>query len=344
MNPLGKESPTVIAEMSANHNGSLERALALIAEAARAGSDFVKFQHYRPETITVKGSSPDLRISGGTQWDGSTLWDLYSSAMTPWEWTEDLVDACNTHKIGWLSTPFDESAVDFLEGFNPPFYKIASFEIINLPLIRYVAGTKKPLVISTGMATVGEIDAAFHAAVDGGASEVILLRTNSGYPAPISEMDLASLPYMAERWQTTVGLSDHTLGNTSAIVALALGAQVFEKHLTISRADGGPDAAFSAEPEEMRDYIHGLREAQASIGTRRFGPSPGEEKSVALRPSLRALKKIREGELFTSENVAVRRPSGGLPPERLHETLGRRALQVIDVGSPITANQVDFKV
>jgi len=250
MNAVGTENPTVIAELSANHNGSLDRAIALVEQAARAGSDFVKFQHYRPETITVKGSSPELRISGGTQWDGSTLWDLYASAMTPWEWTNDLVEACQHHKIGWLSTPFDESAVDFLEGFDPPFYKVASFELVNLPLIRYVSGTKKPLVLSTGMATIEEIDAAFLAAVEGGASEVILLRTNSGYPAPISEMDLASIPYMAERWKTTVGLSDHTLGSTAGIVALTLGAQVFEKHLTMSRAEGGPDAAFSAEPQK----------------------------------------------------------------------------------------------
>ena len=333
---LFDEPIMVIAEISANHLGSKDRAKELISLAKSSGATHVKFQHYRPDTITVKSSMPEFIVGGGTAWDGQTLWDLYEKAMTPWEWTEELAAEAQSHGIQWFSSPFDETAVDFLESFNPPLYKVASFEIVDLPLIRHIAKTQKPMIISTGMATESEIDRAVEAARLAGASEITLLRTNSGYPASPDEMDLAAIPYMRERWGCPVGLSDHTLGFTAATVAVALGARVFEKHLTVSRAFGGPDSHFSSEPEEFARYVQHIRDAAASLGHVRFGPSAGEQASIAHRPSLRAVTRINPGEVFTSENVRSVRPSGGLEADRLGEVLGRIAPTEIQAGEAIT--------
>ena len=334
--PHEANSLAVIAEISANHLGSLERAKQLVRVAKQAGVTYVKLQHYRPDTITVRGKAPELKVSGGTLWDGRSLWELYTEAMTPWEWTSEIDAIAREVGIPWFSTPFDETAVDFLETFDVPIYKIASFEIVDLPLVRHVAQTGKPMIISTGMATVEEIDAAVDAAQGAGASDITLLRTNSAYPASPEEMDLSAIPFMQERWGLPVGLSDHTLGSTAAVVATALGACLFEKHLTIARSDGGPDSAFSAEPDEIKDYVSSIREAGKLLGTVRFGPSTREEASLKLRPSLRAIMDIAKGDLFSAANVASVRPAGGLPPDMIESTKGNRAPSDIPMGTPIT--------
>ena len=270
----------IIAEISGNHGQKIENALALIEAVSGAGADIVKFQHYTPETITVRSNHPDFLVKGGTLWDGRQLADLYAEAMTPWKWTPQLVSKAREVGLGWLSTPFDFTAVDFLENHSVPAYKIASFEIVDLALIKYAASKGKPMIISTGMASLGEIDAAVNAARDSGATGITLLRCNSGYPAKPEEMDLLAIPVMKELWGCSVGLSDHTLTSTAAIAAVSLGATVIEKHVTLNRADGGPDAEFSLEPQELASLVRDVREASVVLGSVRFGPSE-REKSIA---------------------------------------------------------------
>jgi len=336
------EPPYVIAEVSANHSGSKKAALEIIAAAAEAGADAVKFQHYTPETITVRSEHPDFQVKGGTIWDGRQLADLYAEAMTPWEWTDDLIAEASRHGLCWLSTPFDLTAVEFLAELDMPAYKIASFEIIDLPLIRHAASKGKPLIISTGMATVAEIDAAVHAAQEAGVAALALLRCNSGYPAAPEEMDLRAIPAMVQVWGLPVGLSDHTLGHTAAVAATALGACIFEKHLTMRRSDGGPDAAFSAEPDEFAAFVTSVREAHAALGSVRFGPSPGEVASIAFRPSLRAVRPIAASEEITHDNVQSVRPAGGLAPSDIDTVIGMAAAHSIDQGSPILWADLEF--
>jgi N-acetylneuraminate synthase len=260
--------------------------------------------------------------------------------MTPWEWTADLVAEANCHNLVWLSTPFDASAVDFLEQFEPPAYKIASFELVDLPLIRYVASKRRPVIMSTGMATLEEIDDAVVAATSAGAHEVALLRCNSGYPAQPSEMDLRSIPVMADRWHVPIGLSDHTRSNAAAVAAVALGATIIEKHLTLRRSDGGPDAEFSLEPDEFAELVIDVRDAHAALGTIRFGPSPREESSVRFRRSLRACRDIAAGDTLDATNVRSMRPAGGLSPDSLDKLRGRQARRDISTGSPIRWSDV----
>ena len=330
------ESPYVIAEISANHRHQKAAAVELIHAAHEAGADAVKLQHYTAETITVRSDHPDFKIGGGTLWDGRQLADLYAEAMTPWEWTADLAAAADKLGIVWFSSPFDPSAVDFLSSFNVPAYKIASFEILDLPLIRYTASFGKPLILSTGMATLSEIDAAVLAAKESGAPGVALLRCNSGYPAVPGEMDLCAIPVMRGLWQIPVGLSDHTLGTTAATVAVALGACIVEKHLTLRRADGGPDAEFSAEPYELANFIATLREAHATLGTIRFGPSQRERSSLPFRRSLRAVLPIAAGDPITANNVRSVRPAGGLNPDQIDLVVGMVADRDLELGAPVT--------
>jgi len=326
----------VIAELSANHGGSKDRALEVIHAAHEAGADAVKFQHYTAETITVRSDHPDFRVSGGTLWDGRQLADLYAEAMTPWEWTGDLVAEANKLGIDWLSSPFDNSAVDFLEQFNIATYKIASFELVDLPLIRYVASKGKPMIMSTGMSTLDEIDAAVKAAQDAGAPQVSILRCNSTYPAKSSEMDLAAIPTMIQKWGIPVGLSDHTMTSVTAISAVALGATIIEKHITMRRSDGGPDGAFSLEPHEFAAMIRDIREASDALGSARFGPSASEVNSLKFRRSLRAGSAIRAGDVISESNVRSVRPAGGLPPDDFVRIVGKKATRDIAVGEPIT--------
>lgn len=331
---IGNDAPPyVIAEISANHRGSLAAAIELIRAAAEAGADAVKLQHYTPDTITVRSEHPDFHVRGGTLWDGRQLADLYAEAMTPWEWTDDLAAAADHAGIAWFSTPFDPTAADFLARYDVPAFKIASFEIVDLPLIRYVAALGKPVVISTGMATLDEIDAAVAAAGDG---DVALLRCNSGYPARADEMDLRAIPVMQERWNRPIGLSDHTLGATAAIAAVALGACIVEKHLTLRRSDGGPDAAFSAEPDEFGELVRSLRDAHAALGGARFGPSERELANIAFRRSLRATRTIPAGTTITHEHVRSMRPAGGLAPDDLDRVVGSVARVDLSIGDPIT--------
>ena len=326
----------VIAELSANHGGSKARALEVIHAAREAGADAVKFQHYTAETITVRSDHPDFRVSGGTLWDGRQLADLYAEAMTPWEWTADLVAEANKLGIDWLSSPFDNTAVDFLEQFNIATYKIASFELVDLPLIRYVASKGKPMIMSTGMSTLEEIDAAVRAAQNAGAPQVSVLRCNSTYPANSSEMDLAAIPAMIAKWGIPVGLSDHTMTSVTAISAVALGATIIEKHITIRRSDGGPDGAFSLEPHEFAAMIRDIREASSALCTARFGPSASEVNSLKFRRSLRAVTAIKAGDQITEHNVRSVRPAGGLPPDDFSRVSGLKAKRDIAVGDPIT--------
>jgi len=326
----------VIAELSANHGGSKARALEVIHAAYEAGADAVKFQHYTAETITVRSDHPDFRVSGGTLWDGRQLADLYAEAMTPWEWTGDLVAEANKLGIDWLSSPFDNTAVNFLEQFNIATYKIASFELVDLPLIRYVASKGKPMIMSTGMSTLDEIDAAVRAAQGAGAPQVSVLRCNSTYPANSSEMDLAAIPAMIAKWGIPVGLSDHTMTSVTAISAVALGATIIEKHITMRRSDGGPDGAFSLEPHEFAAMIRDIREASSALGTARFGPSASEVNSLKFRRSLRAVTAIKAGDQITEHNVRSVRPAGGLPPDDFSRISGMNAKRDIAVGEPIT--------
>lgn len=328
-------TPYVIAELSANHLGSKHRAIETVAAAADAGADAIKLQHYRADTITVRGSHPDLTVSGGSVWDGQTLWDLYDSAAMPWEWTVDLIAEASRCGIAWMSSPFDPTAVDFLDALDVPAFKIASFEIIDLPLIGYAASKGRPLILSTGMATVAEIDRAMDAARQGGAPSVALLRCNSGYPARSVEMDLRAIPVMQGTWQVPVGLSDHTIGHTAAVVAVSLGACIVEKHLTLRRSDGGPDAGFSAEPEELASLVRAVGDAHDMLGTVRFGPSPHEVATADLRRSLRVVSDVPAGSMITADDVRSVRPAGGLPPEAITEVVGMVAARDLATGQPL---------
>jgi pseudaminic acid synthase len=327
--------PYFIAEMSANHCGSLRTALEIVESAAAAGADAVKLQHYRPETMTVKSELPEFRISGGTLWDGETLFDLYGRAMTPWEWTDELLHCAARLGLSMFSTPFDASAVEFLATRNPVAFKIASFELTDLTLIRRASLEMKPMILSTGMATVAEIDLAIQTVRDAGNEQIAILRCNSSYPAPASEMDLKTISEMRAVWSLPVGLSDHTLGSVSAVVATAFGASIFEKHITLDRENGSPDAKFSSQPDEFAAYVKDVKTAFASVGRVRFGPSQSEEPSRAFRRSLRAVKPISQGERLTEENTQPRRPGGGLSPSDLELVLGRVTKTAIEVGDLI---------
>ena len=331
--------PFVIAEVSANHRGDLRAALDIVAAAADSGADAVKFQHYTATSLTVRSNRPEFTVGGGTLWDGRQLVDLYAEAQMPWEWTDALVAEAQRRGLTWLSSPFDAAAVEFLDQRGAPALKIASFELVDLPLIRAAASTGRPLLMSTGMATMEEIDAAVAAAHS--TPSLALLRCNSAYPAPTSAMDLSAIPVMRERWPVQVGLSDHTRGETAAIAAVALGASIIEKHLTLRRDDGGPDAAFSAEPDELADLVVAVREAHTSLGTSRFGPSDAELGSLAFRRSLRAVREIAAGAIITSADVASIRPSGGLPPDAIDHVVGSVARVSLDVGAPILAEDVE---
>jgi N-acetylneuraminate synthase len=334
---IGKKSrPFVIAEISANHGGSLDAALALVDLAAETGAAAVKLQHYRPETITIRSELPEFKVGGGTLWDGRQLFYLYAEAMTPWEWTSELFTRAKSKGLICFSSPFDKTAVDFLEEHDVVAYKVASFELVDIPLIQYVARTGRPMIMSTGMATVEEIDAAVSAARDAGNTQLALLRCNSGYPANPAEMDLAAIPYMRDRWKCQVGLSDHTLDSTASIASIALGASIIEKHIISSRSDGGPDSAFSSEPEELTVLINQINAAWQSMGEIRFGPSEREKSSIAFRRSLRTTRDLEVGEIIDEASVRSMRPAGGLAPVHFAEVVGRRVLKKLDVGAPIT--------
>lgn len=328
------QPPYIIAEMSGNHNGDLDRALALVEAAAQAGADAVKLQTYTADTMTIDHESSDFRIKGGL-WDGKTLYELYNWAHTPWDWHEALFARGKALGLAVFSSPFDATAVDFLESLNAPAYKIASFEAIDLPLIEKVAKTGKPMIISTGMANLEEITEAVETARSHGAGDIVLLHCTSGYPTPPDEANLNTLPDLAKRFGAIVGLSDHTLGPSVPIAAVALGAHVIEKHFTLSRADGGPDAAFSLEPEELRQLCETCRTAWKALGQAGYERKPSEQGNAAFRRSLYVVEDIAEGEVFTDRNLRAIRPGYGLPPKHLKDILGKPAKKPASRGTPL---------
>jgi pseudaminic acid synthase len=329
------EPPYIIAEISANHNGSLQTALDIITAAKAAGADAVKIQTYRPDTITLDCSSSQFQITGGL-WDGRTLYELYEQAHLPWDWHEALFSHARALGMTLFSSPFDPSAVDFLEKFDVPAYKIASFEIIDLPLIRYVASTGKPMIISTGMADDEEIQEAIEAAYAGGCKELAILHCVSGYPAPASDYNLRTLSDMHNRFKVVTGLSDHTLDNTTAITSVALGASLIEKHFTLNRSGGGPDDSFSLEPAELTALCRDTKTAWGALGRVDYGRKSSEQGNVQFRRSLYFTKKLKAGEIVTADAFRSVRPGYGIPPKYSDLIIGKPVMHDVDFGMPVT--------
>jgi len=331
----------IIAELSANHNRSFDQALCIVRAAKEAGVDAVKLQTYTADTITIRSDRECFRIKGGTLWDGRTLHDLYQEAFTPWDWQPKLKEFCDELGLDCFASAFDPTAVDFLEKMGVPVHKIASPELVDIPLIQKMAQTGKPLILSTGMATVEEINEAIAAARNSGATQIALLRCTSAYPAPPDEMNLRAIPDMMRRFGMPVGLSDHTPGIAVSVAAVSLGASLIEKHLTISRAEGGPDSAFSLEPQEFKALVDSIRSAEKALGDIQYGPTPHEIKTRAYRRSLFVVQELKKGDVFTSENVRSIRPADGLHPRHLPEVIGRHAAVDIERGTPVTWELVE---
>ncbi|HEX7129464.1 MAG TPA: pseudaminic acid synthase [Rhodanobacteraceae bacterium] len=329
------QPPYVVAEMSANHDGSIEKAFRIIEAAKQTGADAVKLQTYRPDTITLDCDDDAFRIHGGL-WDGRRLYDLYAEAYLPWEWHAPLFEHARKLGITIFSSPFDRTAVDLLEDLDAPAYKIASFEAVDLPLIRYVAGTGKPMIISTGIADAEEIGEALAAARDGGCRELAILHCVSGYPAPASDYNLRTLPDMQARFGVVVGLSDHTLDNTTAIASVALGACIIEKHFTLDRSGGGPDDSFSLEPSELEALCRDARTAWSALGRIDYGLKSSEQANVKFRRSLYFVRDLGEGELVTADAVRSVRPGYGLAPKFLDSVVGRKLVRTVKANSPVT--------
>ncbi len=337
---LGPGHPVfVVAELSANHNQSFDEAVRVVHAAHQAGADAIKLQTYTADTITIRSPRPEFRIGGGTLWDGRTLHDLYAEAYTPWEWQPKLKALAEELGMVCFSSAFDASAVDFLEGMDVAVHKIASFELNDIPLIEAMASTGKPLILSTGMASVQEVEEALAAARHAGATELMLLKCTSAYPSPPEAMHLRTLPELASRFGTLVGLSDHTVGATAPVVAVALGAVLIEKHLTLSRATPGPDSAFSMEPAEFADMVKAVRVAEQALGTVRYGAEE-DKGSRKFRRSLYVVKAMKKGEAFTAENVRSIRPAEGLHTRHFAEILGKRATRNVPEAEPLAWDMI----
>lgn len=334
------ESPYIIAELSANHNGRLDVALKIVEAAKRAGADAVKLQTYRPDTITLNCDTDEFQIQGGL-WDGRTLYELYEEAHMPWEWHKPLFEFARNIGITIFSSPFDNSAIDLLEDLNTPAYKIASFEAIDLPLIKYAAGTGKPMIISTGMADADEIAAAIAAARDGGCKELAILHCVSGYPAPAADYHLRTIPDMYQRFGVVTGLSDHTLDNTTAISSVALGASIIEKHFTLDRLGEGPDDSFSLEPDELSALCRDSKTAWEALGSVNYGRKSSELGNVKFRRSLYFVKKLLKGDVITADSVRSVRPGFGLAPKEYSSVLGRCVTCDVDYGTPLSWDIID---
>ena len=326
--------PFVICELSGNHNGSLERALAMIDAAAATGCDAIKIQTYTADTITMDVDRPEFRIQGGL-WDGRSLHELYQEAQTPYEWHPALFERARQRGVILFSSPFDETAVDLLADLGAPAYKIASFEAVDLPLIRYAAARGKPLIISTGMANLAEIEAARTAALEAGAAGVVLLHCVSSYPAELADANVRTVADMAGRFASPIGLSDHTHGTAASVAAIALGAAVIEKHFTLARSDGGPDAAFSLEPAEFTALVRDCKDAWTALGRAHYDVLGSERGSLQFRRSLYVTADVRAGEPLTRANIRSVRPGAGLPPAHLDEVLGRAASRNLKRGEPL---------
>ena len=341
---LGKEiseseRPFVIAEISGNHNGDIKRAYAIMDAAAEAGADAVKLQTYTPETMTLDCDRPDFQIKGGL-WNGYSLFDLYEWAHTPWDWHEGLFERGRELGVPVFSTPFDPSSIAFLESLNTPVYKIASFELIDLPFVRKVAQTGKPMILSTGMANISEIEEAISVAKSVGNENLIVMHCVSGYPAPASDYNLATIPDLADRLGLLIGLSDHTLGITVPIAAVAKGAVVIEKHITLRRKDGGPDSAFSLEPDEFKLMVEGVQVAWKALGKPDYQRKKSETDNVIFRRSLYVIKDIPKGYPLNENNVRSIRPGHGIAPKHLPDVLGRVARRTLIRGEALTWDMV----
>lgn len=335
---VGRDQPPfVIAEMSGNHNQSLERALAIVEAAAAAGAHALKLQTYTADTMTLDIAGAGFSIQDGNSlWNGRNLYDLYREASTPWEWHEPIFERCRTLGLIPFSTPFDETAVDFLERLGAPCYKVASFENTDLPLIRRIAATGKPMIVSTGMATVAELDESVRAARAAGCRELVLLKCTSTYPATAENSNVLTVPHLRTLFDCEVGISDHTMGVGVAVAAVALGACVIEKHFTLRRADGGVDSAFSLEPEELRALVVESERAWQSLGSVRYGPTVAEKSSLAFRRSLYVVADVKAGETFTPDNLRAIRPGLGLAPKHVDVFLGKKAGRDIARGTPLS--------
>ena len=328
--------PFIVAEMSGNHNKSLVRAMEIVEAAAKAGVHGLKIQTYTPDTMTIDLDDREFRIrDSNSPWEGTSLYRLYGEAYTPWEWHQPIFDRARELGIVAFSTPFDNTAVDFLESLNAPCYKIASFENTDVPLISRAAATGKPLIISTGMATVAELDESVRAARDAGCRDLILLKCASTYPAPPEDTNLLTLPHLRELFDCEVGLSDHTMGVGVSVAAVALGASVIEKHFTLSRADGGVDSTFSMEPAEMAQLVVETERAWQALGQVRYGPTEAEKKSLQFRRSLYVVQDLRAGDVLTRDNVRAIRPGLGLPPKYLGQVLGKAVKQDVKRGTAV---------
>ncbi|MGY4688931.1 pseudaminic acid synthase [Salibacterium sp. K-3] len=329
-------TPFIIAEMSGNHNQSLDTALEIVEKAAEAGVDAIKLQTYTADTLTLNADMDDFKIDDPDNlWNGETLHSLYQKAYTPWKWHEPIFKRAKELGLIPFSTPFDETAVDFLEELNVPFYKIASFENNDLPLIEKVAATGKPMIISTGMATAAELDETVRTARRAGCENLVLLKCTSTYPASPENTNIATIPHMKEMFDCEVGLSDHTLGTGVAVASVALGATVIEKHFVLDRSEGGVDAAFSIEPEEMKTLVEETNRAWQAYGKVTYGPTKAEENSLKFRRSIYAAKDIKQGEPFTKENIRVIRPGYGMQPKYYKELLGKSSHKDFAFGDPI---------
>ena len=335
-NEVGCGKPIyVVAELSANHNQSFDQAIRIIHAAKNAGADAIKLQTYTPDTMTIRSARACFRIGGGTLWDGQTLYELYAEAYTPWEWQPKLRQTADDLGLDFFSSPFDPTALDFLETVGVAAYKVASFEIVDIPLIKKIAGTTKPLIISTGMATVEEIQEAVAAARNAGATDIALLKCTSAYPAPPEEMNLRTIPELAHIFGVPVGLSDHTLGIAVPVAAVALGACIIEKHITLSRSDKGPDSAFSLEPDEFKAMVEAVRVAEKALGAVQIGPVAREEASRVFRRSLFVVENMKQGEIFTCRNVRSIRPADGLHTRYLEQVVGKRCARDLERGTPL---------
>lgn len=331
--------PYIVAEMSGNHNHDLDRAFRMIEAAKESGADAVKLQTYRADTITIDSNNDEFIVKGGL-WDGRRLFELYEEAHTPWGWHAPIFEYARKIGITVFSSPFDSTAVDFLENLGAPAYKIASPELIDLPLIRKVAATGKPVILSTGAATLEEITEAVDAVRSSGCDDLVLLHCTAAYPAPPEEANLATLSDLASRFNVVVGLSDHTLGTAVASLAVGLGASFIEKHFTLSRADGGVDSAFSLEPQELAELVRTSRASQSAVGSPTFGPTASEASVLRNRRSLYVVKAIAKGDVFTKDNVRSIRPANGLKPKYFESVLGKVAARDLSFGEPLEFSMI----
>lgn len=334
------EKVYVIAEMSGNHAGSKDRAFEILHAAKEAGADCIKIQTYTPDTMTIDCNSDYFNISGGT-WNGENLYRLYQKAYTPWEWQADLKKEAEKIGLDFLSTAFDRTSVDFLESIDLDFYKIASFELTDIPLIKYVASKNKPIIMSTGMGSIEEIEAAVAAVKSAGNNELVLLKCSSDYPAVTDEMNLNTMVDLGKRCNVPVGLSDHSMGSVGVIAAVAMGARVIEKHFCVSRKVENPDSSFSLEPQEFRQMVDDIRTAELAMGKVKYGPSDREQANLKFRRSIFCVADIKAGEIITEDNVRVIRPSFGLAPVHMEEILGKKAKTDIAFGTPMAWNLIE---